>query len=409
MKNFKLSMTNQILIAVVIGVLAGAILGPVATKVKVVGDIFLRLIQMAVVPLIMGAVIEAVGSLDSKEIGKLGGKIVLWFTIGTIVAAAFGIVAGKILKPGLGVDLSLVASEAIEVGVDQSFSDMLVDFFSPNIIKSMANGNMIQIIVFSIMFGYALSIKSSSEYAIKILDFIKSFNVIILGVVETVMITAPIGIGALLASVIGGTGIKVLLPLLKFLVVFGIASFLYLALVIIFVGAYTKTNPIKLAKKLSKMTLMALTTTSSAITLPTKMEDSETKLGVSKRISRLVNPLGMALNSNGLSMFLALTCLTIAQMYSIDLQLVDIVRIVMLSTLACLGTVVVPGGGIVALTIVIPSIGLPAESIALFAGIDWFSGMFRTMLNVDVDALIAMIIAKDENELDYEIFNNEIN
>ncbi len=137
------------------------------------------------------------------------------------------------------------------------------------------------------------------------------------------------------------------------------------------------------------------------------MEDSEIKLGVSKRISRLVNPLGMALNSNGLSLYLSLACITLAQFFGMEMSMIELVRIVVLSTLACLGTVVVPGGGLVALATVLPAMGLPPESIALLAGIDWFSGMFRTVLNVDSDALVAMIIAVDEKELDYDIFNGK--
>ena len=186
-----------------------------------------------------------------------------------------------------------------------------------------------------------------------------------------------------------------------------IGTIVFLVLWIIITAAYVKVNPLTLGRKLSNMTLVAFTTTSSAIALPTKMEDQETKLGISKRISRLVGPLGMALNSNGLALYLSLAAITLAQFYEVNFTLTDMLQIVVLSTLACLGTVVVPGGGLVALAIVIPSLGLPTESIALLAGIDWFSGMFRTVLNVDADATIAMILAYDENELDYSIFNEE--
>ena len=401
----KLNMTNQIMIAMVAGMLVGLIVGPAIAPVKVLGDIFLRLIQMSVVVLIMGAVIEAVGSLDPKELGKLGGKIFAWFMGLTAIAASVGIALGYIIKPGAGLNMDIGSTTV--TATTQSITDMIVEFFPTNIIDSMAKANMIQAIIFSVLFGLSLSVIGKENKENVVLNFIRAFNVAILNVVKMVMKFAPIGIFALLAWVTGTIGIKVIIPLAKFLGAMAIGSTIYMIGVILFSAAYVKVSPVKLTQKLWKMTVVAFTTTSSAITLPTKMEDSEIKIGVSKRISRLVNPLGMALNSNGLSMYLSLACITLAQFYGMEMSIAELVKIVVLSTLACLGTVVVPGGGLVALATVLPAMGLPPESIALLAGIDWFSGMFRTVLNVDVDAIVAMIIAADEKELDYDIFNGK--
>ena len=401
----KLNMTNQIMIAMVAGMLVGLIVGPAIAPVKVLGDIFLRLIQMSVVVLIMGAVIEAVGSLDPKELGKLGGKIFAWFMGLTAIAAFVGIALGYIIKPGAGLNMDIGTTTV--TATTQSITDMIVEFFPTNIIDSMAKANMIQAIIFSVLFGLSLSVIGKENKDNVVLNFIRAFNVAILNVVKMVMKFAPIGIFALLAWVTGTIGIQVIIPLAKFLGAMAIGSILYMIGVILFSAAYVKVSPVKLTQKLWKMTVVAFTTTSSAITLPTKMEDSEIKIGVSKRISRLVNPLGMALNSNGLSLYLSLACITLAQFYGIEMSIAELVKIVVLSTLACLGTVVVPGGGLVALATVLPAMGLPPESIALLAGIDWFSGMFRTVLNVDVDAIVSMIIAADEKELDYDIFNGK--
>lgn len=405
MKSNKLSMTNQIMIAMIAGMVVGLIMGPSIAPIKVIGDIFLRLIQMSVVVLIMGAVIEAVGSLNPKELGKLGGKIFAWFMGLTALAAALGIGLGYIIKPGSGLNIDMGKS-AIAAS-EQKITDMIVGFFPSNIIESMAKANMIQVIVFSILFGLSLSIIGKQKKDNVILNFISNFNVAILNVVKMVMKLAPLGIFALLAWVTGTIGLKVIIPLAKFLAAMGIGTIVYMIFLIIMSSTYVKVSPAKLAKKLWKMTVVAFTTTSSAITLPTKMEDSEVKIGVSKRISRLVNPLGMALNSNGLSLYLALACITLVQFYGLDMSIAELIKIVVLSSLSCLGTVVVPGGGLVALAIVLPSMGLPPESIALLAGIDWFSGMFRTVLNVDGDALVSMMIAADEKELDYDIFNDK--
>lgn len=405
MKKIKnISMSKQILIATFLGILLGIIFKDKISGIKILGDIFLRLVTMSVVLLIMGAVIEAVGNLDYHELGKLGAKMFFWFMFTTFLAATLGMVMGRIFISGKIIGISS-GSYAIKA-VDKSLYDIVLDFFPTNIFSSMVNSNMIQIIIFSVMFGVALSIWRTNHKDCQLLVMLKEFNEIILKMISIIMKVAPIGICAMVAYTTGSVGFKVILPLIKFLLIFIIGSCSYLILVIILVSLYCKASPIRVANKLIRMTVFAFTTTSSAITLPIQMEDSENKLGISKKVSRLVNPLGMTLNSNGLAMYLSFSCVMIAQFYGIQMSMMDMIKIVVLSTLACLGTVAVPGGGLVALTMVVPSLGLPVESIALLSGIDWFSGMFRTVLNVDIDVLIAMIIAKDEKELDYQILND---
>lgn len=405
MKTKKFSMIKQILLAMIVGMLTGLILGERAASFKIVGDIFLRLIQMSVVILIMGAVIEAVGNLDTRDLGKLGFKMLFWFMVFTIIAGIIGIGLATLLKPGLGV--AIKASEAIIEQPVQDLGKLIVDFFPTNIINSMASGNMIQVIVFAVLFGVTLSSLREKNISNTILEWVMDLNVVIINMISKIMVIAPFGIGALLAYTTGTIGISVILPLVKFLLIFGLGTIIHLTISIIFTAIYCKANPFSIARKLSNMTIMAFTTTSSAVTLPIKMKDSEEKLGVSKRISNLVNPLAMTLNSNGLAMFLSIACITVAQIYNVQMDLSTMIKVVTLSSLACLGTVVVPGGGLVALAIVIPSVGLPLEGIVLLSGIDWFSGMFRTVLNVDVDALISMIIARDANELDFNILNSK--
>lgn len=402
MKKIKLSMTMQILIAMVLGILLGLVFGERIVGIKVIGDIFLRLIQMSVVLLIAGSVVEALGNLDSKELGKLGFKIFFWFMTSTAIAACLGVVLGEIFKPGNGI--TLVAGQEIVVPPAQSLYEMIVDFVPTNIIKAMSDGNMIQVIIFMSLFGVALSQIKVDKAVNSLLDMVSAFNKVILRLVSLVMNLAPIGICCLIAYTTGTAGVKVLLPLIKFLGVLGLGSIIHLAICILVAAAYCKVNPLRICSNIANMSIIAFTTTSSAISLPTKMGDSESKLGVSKRISRLVNPLGMTLNSNGLAIFLTLACITVAQAFGVEMSIGSILRVAVLSTLSCLGTVVVPGGGLVALTIVIPAVGLPIEGIALLSGIDWFSGMFRTLLNVDIDALASMLIAKDSKELDYDIF-----
>ncbi|MEI5993134.1 dicarboxylate/amino acid:cation symporter [Candidatus Enterococcus mansonii] len=399
-----INMTNQVMLATILGVVVGLIFQEKIESLKVIGDLFLRLIQMSVVVLIMGAVIEAVGRLEAKELGKIGLKVFIWFMGSTVLAAVIGVLFGLLIQPGKGLKVSGFEAGTIKAS-KESLQEIIVDFIPKNIIEAMAQANMIQVIIFSLLFGLALSLIKDKEKNSILLDVVSAFNNVILKMVTLIMKLAPIGIFCLIAPVIGTIGTGVLITLLKFLLTLAISALLFLIVWLLITALYCKVNVKKLAQNMWRMSIVAFTTTSSAITLPIQIEDGRDKLGISDRISKLVMPLGMTLNSNGLAMFLSLAIVTFAQFYNIQMGISELVKAVLLSTLACLGTVVVPGGGLVALATVMPMLGLPTESIALLAGIDWFSGMFRTLLNVDADTTVALIIAADENELDYEVFN----
>lgn len=397
--------TLQIFLAMMLGIVAGLVLPELMVELKFIGDIFLRLIQMGIILLVMGSVIEAIGSLHRKEIGNLGLKALFGFALTTITAAVIGIIIANIMQPGAGIVYNEELTTSIKA-TDKTIAQIITDFFPSNIISSIGSGSTIQVIVFAILAGLASSIISESNPNNTFLNNIKSLNEILLQVIKLVMKIAPLGIFCLLGWVIGYYGIQVILPLFKFLLAFAIGMTLILAVFIFITATVVKVSPLKLSKKLLRMGVMAFTTTSSAITLPTKMADAEERIGVSKRVSRLINPLGMSLNSDGLAIYLALSCLTIAQFFNIEMSIQQQFIVVIMSTLATLGTVTVPGGGLVALAIVLPTVGLPIEGVALLAGIDWFSGMFRTVLNVIDDVLVALLVAHSENEFDREIFEN---
>ncbi|MEG9475353.1 dicarboxylate/amino acid:cation symporter [Mannheimia indoligenes] len=397
--------TLQIFLAMMLGIVAGLVLPELMVELKFIGDIFLRLIQMGIILLVMGSVIEAIGSLHRKEIGNLGLKALFGFALTTISAAVVGIVIANVIQPGAGIVYNEELTTSIKA-TDKTIAQIITDFFPSNIISSIGSGSTIQVIVFAILAGLASSIISESNPNNTFLNNIKSLNEILLQVIKLVMKIAPLGIFCLLGWVIGYYGIQVILPLFKFLLAFAIGMTLILAVFIFITATVVKVSPLKLSKKLLRMGVMAFTTTSSAITLPTKMADAEERIGVSKRVSRLINPLGMSLNSDGLAIYLALSCLTIAQFFNIEMSIQQQFIVVIMSTLATLGTVTVPGGGLVALAIVLPTVGLPIEGVALLAGIDWFSGMFRTVLNVIDDVLVALLVAHSENEFDREIFEN---
>jgi Na+/H+-dicarboxylate symporter len=405
MKFKKVNMTVQIMIAMVLGVVVGTLLNEKIQGIKLLGDIFLRLIQMSIILLVMGQIIEAVGSLNPKELGKQGIKVIIIFLVTSFLAASFGMLMGIMLKPGAGIDLSSLSSGVrIDTSTIGAVSDTVLGFFSSNVIKSMADGVIVQAIIFAILFGVALSYMRIEKENSKLLEIVVEFNKVILGMISIIMKIAPIGIFSLIASTIGKVGVEVILPLSKYLGIYGLATFIYLAISFVIVSIYCKIDIRKLIKGMTQMSLMALATTSSAVTLPTEMKDAREKLGIGEKVTKLVLPLGMTLNSNGSAMHMAFTIVTISQIYGVTYSGAQYLYIAALATLVSLANAVVPGAGLVSLAIIVPQMGLPIEAIALFAGVEWFVGMLRTILNVDSDTFTALIIAKSENEIDYEVY-----
>lgn len=402
----KIKLSTWMIIASALGIICGLLFGKTMGNIKFLGDIFLRLMQMSVVFLVMGAITEAIGSLDMHDIGKLGGKTIALFVASTLFASFVGVILSLIIKPGVGV--TGVEGAAFTGTLPEGNPlNLLVNFFPKNIVESMSTGSILQIIVFSIFLGLALSMLKGNSSAQAVFGFIKDFNVIIMQIVKIVMNFAPIGIFALVAALTGTSGVNMLMALGKFLIALTVGCIAVLLLMIGIVSAYGRLNPYRLLKKLNNTIIVAITTTSSAVSLPVQMEDSELRIGVSRRVSRLVNPLGMNLNSHGLAITVAVACITVAQFFGIEMNFTNYIMIGVMSTLATFANLAVPGGALVTMAIGFSMTGLPLEGVAIMAGVDWFAGIIRTLLNVVDDVLIAVIVAISENELDRDIFNSD--
>jgi Na+/H+-dicarboxylate symporter len=398
------NMTLFIMASMVLGVIFGLVTGRDFAVLDLIGQIFLRLIQMSIILLVMGQIIEAIGGIKPSEAGKIGGKTVAIFGISTLLAAGFGLVMALFFRPGSGIDIAEIDATAEVTAQDQSVYDTILGFFTPNVISSMANGVIVQVIVFAILFGLALSfVNHEGETAL--FRGLREFNQVIMRVIMIIMTLAPLGVFALVSSSIGKYGVEVILPLAKYLGTYGLATFLFLLLWIAVSSVYTRISPLALVNGVSRMSMLALATTSSAITLPTEMEDAHGRLGISKDVTQIVLPLGVSLNSNGAAMHMVVTIITIAQLYGVSYGMSDYLYIIVLASFASLANAVVPGAGLVSLSIVVPQMGLPLESIALFAGVEWFVGMLRTILNVDSDTFSALLVAKSEDKIDYSVFD----
>ena len=403
-KGFHMSLTTQILIATVGGLVFGTIVGGWAANIKFIGTIFLRLIQMSVVLLVMTSVAGAVGS-GTKGVGKMALHTFKWIIIFTIFAAGLGVVLSMLIQPGVGVKLTgTVKAAKVQ---NTSLIDTITNFVPTNVLESMANGDMIPCIVFALFFGAGMMKYKKDTGQTNIEEFLKGVNVIITNIIEFVMKIAPIGIFCLLADVAGSTGLKVIVPMVKFLGLLLIGDLIQFAVLTPLTAALTKTNLAKYPKKYSKMSIMALTTTSSAVCLPTKMQDEVEKFGVSRRVADFTGPITMSMNSCGAAQCYVAAIFFMAQSTGVAMTPYQIFMAILLSCLMCMGTISVPGGSIIVYTFLASTMGLSMDSIAILIGIDWFAGMFRTVMNVDVDVMVAMLVSGKLGELDYDVFNEK--
>ncbi len=403
-KGFHMSLTTQILLATVGGLVFGTIVEGWAANIKFIGTIFLRLIQMSVVLLVMTSVAGAVGS-GTKGVGKMALHTFKWIIIFTIFAAGLGVVLSMLIQPGVGVKLTgTVKAAKVQ---NTSLIDTITNFVPTNVLESMANGDMIPCIVFALFFGAGMMKYKKDTGKTNIEEFLKGVNVIITNIIEFVMKIAPIGIFCLLADVAGSTGLKVIVPMVKFLGLLLIGDLIQFAVLTPLTAALTKTNLAKYPKKYSKMSIMALTTTSSAVCLPTKMQDEVEKFGVSRRVADFTGPITMSMNSCGAAQCYVAAIFFMAQSTGVAMTPYQIFMAILLSCLMCMGTISVPGGSIIVYTFLASTMGLSMDSIAILIGIDWFAGMFRTVMNVDVDVMVAMLVSGKLGELDYDVFNEK--
>lgn len=389
---------QKILIALVLGLIAGILLGDTATYLKPVGDLFIRLIKMLIVPLVFFSLVAGVTSMnDTKTMGRMGTKAVIAYLVTTAFAISLGLMIGAILKPGAGVKLNLEANTNTPPA--SSFVDNLLNSVPTNPLAAMAEGNILQIIVFALFFGFSLNLLG--ERSKPIADFNERLAETMYKMTGIVMRFAPYGVFALIAWVAGTHGPELLLPL--GLVILGVylACFLHMALVygggLMLLG---RLGPAKFFRKITDAQAIAFSTSSSSATLPVTLQVAREKLGVSKPTANVILPLGTTINMDGTAIYQGVCALFVAQALGVPLEINDYVTIILTATLASVGTAGIPGGGLIMLTLVLTAVGLPVEGVAIIAGIDRVLDMARTMVNVTGDAFVSVLIDKSEGTFD---------
>lgn len=402
----KINPTTLIVVSMILGAVAGFVIGQPMTQVKFVGDIFFKLIQMGIIPFVMCTIIEAVGALDAKALSGYGLKGMAWFAGSSFLAAGIGLLLTIVIQPGAGIAAATAAVDYKASNV--TFQDTISGFFGSNIVNSMGTGAMVQCIVFAIALGLACSAwRQTHDGKCLVYDFCSQLSKLILNIIRAVMRIAPIGIFCYVGAMIGSLGLAVLIPVAMYLLVMAIAVGIMFVIWITLVSIRCKYNPVKLIKKMWPMSALALGTISSAVTLPTALEDSKKRLGCDPEIADLLLSLGMPLNSNGAAIHLSVTALTIAQIYGIAFGPGQLFYVWVVSFLLSLANAVSPGASLVSMTMVVPQLGLPMESIAIFAGLEYPTGALRTILNVDGDVYTALMVSASEGKLRHDIFEDE--
>ncbi|MBQ3102132.1 cation:dicarboxylase symporter family transporter [bacterium] len=399
-------LTLFIFLAFVAGILFGWLCPTYAVKMQFFADIFLRMVKMIIAPLIFATLVVGIaGHGDLKSLGKIGLKTLIYFEIVTTIALVIGLAAANIFKPGVGfnIDLSSVSLQAVEgmksVHIDHSISNMLLNAVPVSIFESMANGSLLQIVVFAIFFAFAIC--AVGKKARPVLDFLQSVCDIMFKFTEFVMMFAPIGVFGAIAATIGRNGVSVLASYGKLIFVTYMALFVFVALVLFVVCKIIRVPFFGMVKALKEPALLAFTTASSEAALPRAMEVME-KFGVPKNIVSFVMPTGYTFNLDGSTLYLTLATLFCAQIAGINLPLETQLMIMMTLMLTSKGIAAIPRVSLVVLTGTLTSFGLPVVGVAILLGIDQILDMGRTTINLIGNCVATTVVARWEHEFDDE-------
>ncbi len=416
MKGRKIGLTTKIIIGLVLGFITGLILNKLGASYvrdtilvnglfELLGQIFLRGIKMMVVPLVFVSLVNGAASMsDIKKLGRVGIKTMFFYIATTAIAITIAIIVASIINPGIGLDMSELIKTQPTIGETKPLIQVIYEMIPTNPVESMVQGSMLQIIVFSLLVGTALSILGNKT---KILtDAFNQLNDLVMKIVELIMLSAPYGVFALIAKTFSTLGFEAMGSLLKYMICVFIALLIhvcvtYSGLLVIF----AKLNPIRFFKKFAPAMGVAFSTSSSNATIPVTLEVIEEKIGASKNIASFTIPLGATINMDGTSIMQGVATVFVAQLYGIPLSIHAILTVILTATIASIGTAGVPGVGLIMLSMVFQAIGLPVEGIALIIGIDRILDMTRTAVNITGDAICTTIVSKAEGEFDEEIFN----
>ena len=415
MKNISLS--NWILIGMLLGLVTGLILNffvPDSFLKNIIlidnvfylgGSLFIKLMRMLVVPLVFCSIVVGAAAIsDIRKIGTIGGRTIGIYLITTALAVTIALLIGILIKPGAGLNMVAVA-ESSNVTLNQTMTDTILNMVPDNPINSLASGDMIPVIIFALLIGIILA-KLKKETSV-VNKFFTQANKIMMEMTSIVMKFAPIGVFCLMARTFAGLGFEGLLPLGKYIicVLIGLAiqAFIVYPTMLVF---FTRLNPIRFFKKFISVMFFAFSSSTSNATIPLNL-DTLSEMGVSLEVSSFTIPLGATINMDGTAIMQGVAVMFAAQAYGMDLGLTALITVIFTAVMASIGTAGVPSVGLITLTMVFNSVGLPVQAIGIIFGIDHILDMFRTAVNVTGDAICTLIVSFKNKSLDVDVFNGK--
>ena len=420
-KKKKLSDTGKILLGLLLGAIFGIILNYLVPDSSIKNDVvingvlyvivngFLKLMKMLVVPLVFTSLICGAAAIgDTKTLGKVGVKTIALYICTTALAVSVAIGVANLIRPGIGLNMSQIqAADAVTTTTTQtSMTETLLDIIPDNPFGSLANGTMLQIIVFALIVG--ILIAKMGERAELLFNFASQCNDLMMEMTMLVMKAAPIGVFCLIAKTFSGLGLDAIIPLLKYVIsVIAALAVQCFGVYMLMLFGFTRLNPFRFFKKFLPVFGFAFSTATSNATIPLSIETLEDKMGVSRRISSFTIPLGATINMDGTSIMQGVAVVFASQAYGVHLGLNGYLTVIATATLASIGTAGVPSVGLITLSMVFQSVGLPIEAIALIMGIDRILDMIRTAVNVTGDAVCTTIVAFQNKAVDVESFHSE--
>lgn len=371
----------------------------------VVGNGFLRLMQMLVVPLVFCSLVCGSMSMgDTKKLGKIGVKTLGFYLATTALAITAAILTASVINPGAGLDMSAVETAPVAVGDREGMADTLLNIIPVNPVKALADGDMLSIILFALIVGIILA--GLGESAETVGNLFSQFNDVMMQMTVMVMKLAPYGVFCLTARTFSGIGFDAFLPLFKYMA--GVITALAIQGFVVYMAilkGFTGLSPVRFIKKFLPVMGFAFSTATSNATIPMSIDTLHRKMGVSRRISSFTIPLGATINMDGTAIMQGVAVVFASQAFGIRLGMADYLTVILTATLASVGTAGVPGVGLITLSMVFASVGLPVEAIALIMGIDRILDMSRTAVNITGDAVCTTVVAYQDHAVDTDVFN----
>ena len=401
----KLGLGTKIIIGIVIGIIIGLVSPAAAKFISPLGDIFLRMLKMLIVPLVFFSITSGICKMgDVKQLRNVGLRYVLWIVISAVFAATVGMVAALIVQPGKGTTDFLAGAEAAEAA-SYSFIDNVVSWFPTNIVESMVNANLLQIIVFSLFLGIALL--ALGEKAAALTKVIDQASVTMLKITEYVIAFSPFGIMSLMATLVNTVSGAAMVEVIKFIVLDNVVGLILLVLFPLIIKIFAKLPPMRFMKKISTPILVAVSTCSSAATLPVSIDTCEKKLGIPENIYGFTLPLGNPCGMVGFAMFLGMACVFASNLYGFPITVGSMINFIFLGLILSIGAAGVKGAGVVMSGVLLSTLGMPLTLIPILAAIWPAIDPCHTTLNNVGDLVGTTIVARQLDRMDMDVFNSD--